>query len=74
MPAIKIAPLKASPQISAALSEILIEAVASGGSVSFMHPLAQQTADSFWRIRWLRLIGASASFSARLTETAWSEP
>ena len=49
MPAIKIAPLKASPQISAALSEILIEAVASGGSVSFMHPLAQETADSFWR-------------------------
>jgi ribosomal protein S18 acetylase RimI-like enzyme len=49
MPAIKIAPLKASQQISAALSEILIEAVASGGSVSFMHPLAQETADSFWR-------------------------
>src|ERR1700688_2463313 len=49
MPEIKIAPLKASPLISAALSEILIEAVASGGSVSFMHPLAQQTADSFWR-------------------------
>jgi ribosomal protein S18 acetylase RimI-like enzyme len=49
MPAIKIAPLKASPQISAALSEILIEAVASGGSVSFMHPLAQETADSFCR-------------------------
>jgi GNAT superfamily N-acetyltransferase len=49
MPEIKIAALRASPQISAALSEILIEAVASGGSVSFMHPLAQQTADSFWR-------------------------
>jgi hypothetical protein len=49
MPEFKIGPLTASPPISAALSEILIEAVASGGSVSFMHPLAQQTADSFWR-------------------------
>src|ERR1700688_1430510 len=49
MPEIKIPPLKASSLISAALSEILIEAVASGGSVGFMHPLAQQTADSFWR-------------------------
>jgi len=49
VPAIKIAPLKGSAQIYTALSEILIEAVASGGSVSFMHPLAQETADSFWR-------------------------
>jgi ribosomal protein S18 acetylase RimI-like enzyme len=49
MPEIEIAPLQASPQVHAALSEILIEAVASGGSVSFMHPLAQQTADGFWR-------------------------
>jgi hypothetical protein len=49
MSGIKIAPLKASPQISAALSEILIEAVASGGSVSFMHPLARATAARFWR-------------------------
>jgi ribosomal protein S18 acetylase RimI-like enzyme len=46
---IKIAPLQASPQVCAALSEILIEAVASGGSVSFMHPLARETADGFWR-------------------------
>jgi ribosomal protein S18 acetylase RimI-like enzyme len=44
-----IAPLKASPQICAALSEILIEAVANGGSVSFMHPLAMATAERFWR-------------------------
>ena len=49
MPEIKVAPLKASPQVSAALSEILIEAVASGGSVSFMHPLAPEAADRFWR-------------------------
>src|SRR5258708_11495557 len=49
MPEIRVAPLQASPQVHAALSEILIEAVASGGSVSFMHPLAQETADQFWR-------------------------
>lgn len=30
------------------LSEILIEAAADGGSVSFMHPLAPETADAFW--------------------------
>jgi ribosomal protein S18 acetylase RimI-like enzyme len=46
---IKIAPLQASPPVHAALSEILIEAVANGGSVSFMHPLAQEAADGFWR-------------------------
>jgi ribosomal protein S18 acetylase RimI-like enzyme len=49
MPEIKIAPLNSSPQIRAALSEILVEAVASGGSVSFMHPLALATADTFWQ-------------------------
>jgi len=49
MPEIKIAPVKASPPISAALSEILIEAVANGGSVSFMHPLEREAADSFWQ-------------------------
>jgi ribosomal protein S18 acetylase RimI-like enzyme len=49
MPEIKIAPLKASPRVCAALSELLIEAVASGGSVSFMHPLAWEAAETFWR-------------------------
>src|SRR5258708_1993562 len=48
MPEIKIAPLKASPRIRAALSEIIVEVVANGGSVSFMHPLALEVADSFW--------------------------
>jgi ribosomal protein S18 acetylase RimI-like enzyme len=46
---IKIAPLNSSAPIRAALSEILVEAVASGGSVSFMHPLPQKTADAFWQ-------------------------
>ena len=30
------------------LREILIEAVVSGGSVSFMHPLTPEAADAFW--------------------------
>jgi ribosomal protein S18 acetylase RimI-like enzyme len=49
MSEIKIMPLKASPQVCSELSQILVEAVASGGSVSFMHPLALETAEDFWR-------------------------
>ena len=45
---IQIGPLSATPEIRAMLSEILIEVVANGGSVSFMHPLAQAAADAFW--------------------------
>ena len=40
--------MAASPAITAALCEILIEAVASGGSVSFMHPLSPESASGFW--------------------------
>jgi hypothetical protein len=49
MSAIKIAPLTSSPETVAALSALLIETVASGGSVSFMHPLSHEMADAFWR-------------------------
>jgi ribosomal protein S18 acetylase RimI-like enzyme len=49
MAAIEIAPLNASPDVLQALSEILVEAVASGGSVSFMHPLALEAANAFWQ-------------------------
>ncbi len=48
MPEIRIAPLTASPRTCRALSEILVEVVASGGSVSFMHPLAPAVAEAFW--------------------------
>jgi ribosomal protein S18 acetylase RimI-like enzyme len=48
MSEIKIAALSASPTIRAMLSEILIEVVAAGGSVSFMHPLERDVADAFW--------------------------
>jgi ribosomal protein S18 acetylase RimI-like enzyme len=46
---IEIKVLSESPAIRAMLSETLIETVANGGSVSFMHPLAPEAADAFWR-------------------------
>jgi ribosomal protein S18 acetylase RimI-like enzyme len=49
MAGITIAPLTDRPHIRRALSELLVETVAHGGSVSFMHPLAPETADGFWR-------------------------
>ena len=48
MSAIEINALRASPDIRLWLSEILIETVANGGSVSFMHPLQPVAADAFW--------------------------
>jgi ribosomal protein S18 acetylase RimI-like enzyme len=49
MPDIDIRDLKASPEIQNALGEILVETVASGGSVSFMHPLPLEAALAFWQ-------------------------
>jgi ribosomal protein S18 acetylase RimI-like enzyme len=49
MPDITIKALTASPDILQALSEILVETVAGGGSVSFMHPLAPEAAFAFWQ-------------------------
>lgn len=48
MNAIAIKPLRPSPHIRAMLSDLLIETVANGGSVSFMHPLSRDNADAFW--------------------------
>ena len=45
---IRISALTADPAVIASLSDILIEAVAQGGSVSFMHPLAVEVAEGFW--------------------------
>ena len=45
---IRIAPLVPSAQVRGALSDILVEAVAQGGSVSFMHPLPVAAAEAFW--------------------------
>jgi GNAT superfamily N-acetyltransferase len=49
MPLVRIAPLTASPDTIAALGEMLVETVAHGGSVSFMHPMPLQAAKAFWR-------------------------
>jgi ribosomal protein S18 acetylase RimI-like enzyme len=48
MSTIEIKPLRASPQVLEKLCAVLIETVAAGGSVSFMHPLAPDAAASFW--------------------------
>jgi ribosomal protein S18 acetylase RimI-like enzyme len=49
MSEIEIKALSDSPRTRAMLSEILIEVVANGGSVSFMHPLRLEVADVFWQ-------------------------
>lgn len=49
MSAIRIAALTDTPAIVSALSDLLVETVAHGGSVSFMHPLSTEAADRFWR-------------------------
>jgi ribosomal protein S18 acetylase RimI-like enzyme len=38
-----------SPAVRDMLSDMLIAVVEAGGSVSFMHPLARESADRFWR-------------------------
>ena len=45
---LEIVPLRSSPEVIAALTETLVETVAHGGSVSFMHPLAPEVAKAFW--------------------------
>lgn len=49
MSSFPIRPLEDSPPMRAALSELLVETVAGGGSVSFMHPLPLQIAETFWQ-------------------------
>ena len=46
---VRIAALTDRAEVIAALSELLIEVVANGGSVSFMHPLARDVAAHFWK-------------------------
>ena len=45
---LEIVPLRATPDVIEALSQTLIETVAHGGSVSFMHPLDPDMAAAFW--------------------------
>jgi ribosomal protein S18 acetylase RimI-like enzyme len=48
MPALTIKPLGPDPAVREALVDILVEVVADGGSVSFMHPLSREMAGDFW--------------------------
>ncbi len=48
MPPIEIRPLRFSAETRDALADLLVETVASGGSVSFMHPLSLDDARAFW--------------------------
>jgi ribosomal protein S18 acetylase RimI-like enzyme len=48
MAQLTIKELEDTPQVRAALVEILIEVVAAGASVHFMHPLKLEDADAFW--------------------------
>lgn len=49
MTGIRIEPLGYSPRVCAMLSDVIVEVVANGGSVSFMHPMPRELAESFWR-------------------------
>ncbi len=48
MAGIRIAPLRPMPAVRDALRILLVETVAGGGSVSFLHPLSPETAAGFW--------------------------
>jgi len=44
----EIETLVTRPDVIEELAELIIEVVANGGSVSFMHPLSKKTATAFW--------------------------
>ena len=71
MPETLIRPLNADEPTLAALSALIIETVANGGSVSFMHPLAPEAARSFGWARCRRRRAENASCWAR-SSTAFS--
>lgn len=48
MPDVVVRPLAADPATIAALADLLVETVAAGGSVSFVHPLDPAEARVFW--------------------------
>ena len=66
MPNIEIKALVASQQTCATLSALLIETVANGGSVSFMHPLVEEAATAFWNSAF-----AAAARNERVVFGAW---
>ncbi|RWC70875.1 MAG: GNAT family N-acetyltransferase [Mesorhizobium sp.] len=66
MNTIEIGPLSASRETLAMLTDLLVETVAAGGSVSFMHPLAAEAARAFWETSL-----AAAARGERMVLGAW---
>lgn len=66
MSEIRIVQLGPSPAVRERLSEILIETVANGGSVGFMHPVTPEAANAFWE----RAL-AAAERGERIVLGAW---
>lgn len=66
MNTIEIGPLSASQETLAMLTDLLVETVAAGGSVSFMHPLAAEAARAFWETSL-----AAAARGERIVLGAW---
>ncbi len=64
----EIRPLRPDPATHAMLSELLVETVAHGGSVGFMHPLAQHDAAAFWDGSL-----AAAARGGRIVLGAWAD-
>ncbi len=60
-----IVALPPTPKVIAALADIVVEAVATGASVSFLHPLAPEVAAAFWTSRSPLPKPANAWFWAR---------
>lgn len=68
MARIRVDALGPSPAVSEMLADLLIETVAGGGSVSFMHPLDRETARAFWETAL-----ASAARGERVVFGAWDD-
>ncbi|MER9841337.1 GNAT family N-acetyltransferase [Mesorhizobium australicum] len=66
MNVMEIGPLTASRETLAQLTDLLVETVAAGGSVSFMHPLASDAASAFWETSL-----AAAARGQRIVIGAW---
>ena len=66
MSTIEIKALSATPEIREMLSSLLVEVVANGGSVSFMHPLDANAARAFWAAAL-----AAAARDERIVLGAW---
>ncbi|MEA2645459.1 MAG: hypothetical protein QOE92_542 [Chloroflexota bacterium] len=68
MSTVEIRPVEASPANLERLAALVVEAVAAGGSVTWMHPLAPETAKAYWTDAL-----ASAQRGERVVLGAWDE-